>query len=106
MPRCRCLSPGNFWIAADEIGDLKEQASQLIVPFEGSSLIIPRQSPGLWKDDLSLATDGDLVHEGDCLRVNDPEMHMIVWPPLLTPHLNKWSGGDQRWRRCYSDQGQ
>ena len=64
--------PGNFWIVGDEIGDLKEQAGRLIVPLEGSSLIFPRQSPGVWKDDLSLSTEGDLVHEGDCLRVDDP----------------------------------
>lgn len=79
--------PGNFWIVGDEIGDLKEQAGRLVVPLEGSSLIFPRQSPGLWRDDLSLSTGGDLLHEGDCLRVNDPESHMIVWPPLFTPHM-------------------
>ena len=79
--------PGNFWIVGDEIGDLKEQAGRLVVPLEGSSLIFPRQSPGLWRDDLSLSTRGDLLHEGDCLRVNDPESHMIVWPPLFTPHM-------------------
>ena len=79
--------PGNFWIVGDEIGDLKEQAGRLIVPLEGSSLIFPRQSPGLWKDDLSLSTEGDLVHEDDCLRVNDADRHMIVWPPLFTPHM-------------------
>ena len=72
----------------DEIGDLKEQAGRLIVPLEGSSLIFPRQSPGIWRDDLSLSTEGDLVHEGDCLRMNDPERHMVVWPPLFTPHLS------------------
>ena len=27
------------------------------------------------------------MHEGDCLRVNDPESHMIVWHPLFTPHM-------------------
>ena len=80
--------PGNFWIVGDEIGDLKEQAGRLIVPLEGSSLIFPRQSPGIWKDDLSLSTEGELVHEGDCLRMNDPERHMIVWPPLFTSHLS------------------
>ena len=79
--------PGNFWIVGDEIGDLKEQAGRLVVPLEGSSLIFPRQSPGLWRDELSLSTGGDLLHEGDCLRVNDPESHMIVWPPLFTPHM-------------------
>ena len=79
--------PGNFWIVGDEIGDLKKQAGRLVVPLEGSSLIFPRQSPGLWRDDLSLSTGGDLLHEGDCLRVNDPESHMIVWPPLFTPHM-------------------
>ena len=80
--------PGNFWIVGDEIGDLKEEAGRLIVPLEGSSLIFPRQSPGVWRDDLSLSTEGDLVHEGDCLRMNDPERHMVVWPPLFTPHLS------------------
>ena len=80
--------PGNFWIVGDEIGDLKEQAGRLIVPLVGSSLIFPRQSPGLWRDDLSISTEGELVHEGDCLRVDDAERHMIVWPPLFTPHLN------------------
>ena len=80
--------PGNFWIVGDEIGDLKEQAGRLIVPLEGSSLIFPRQSPGIWRDDLSISTGGELVHEGDCLRVDDPERHMIVWPPLFTPHLS------------------
>ena len=30
---------------------------------------------------------GELVHEGDCLRVNDAERHMIIWPPLFTPHM-------------------
>ena len=80
--------PGNFWIVGDEIGDLKEQAGRLIVPLEGSSLIFPRQSPGLWDDDLSTSTKGELVDEGDCLRVNDAHRHMIVWPPLFTPHLS------------------
>ena len=79
--------PGNFWIVGDEIGDLKEKAGRLIVPLEGSSLIFPRQSPGVWRDDLSLSTEGDLVHEGDCLRMNDLERHMIVWPPLFTPSM-------------------
>ena len=79
--------PGNFWIVGDEIGDLKEQAGRLIVPLEGSSLIFPRQSPGLWSDDLSILTEGVLVHEGDCLSVDDTERHMIIWPPLFTPHM-------------------
>lgn len=78
--------PGNFWIVGDEISDLREQAGRLIVPLEGSSLIFPRQSPGHWRDDLSITTEGELVHEGDCLRVDDAERHMIVWPPLFTPH--------------------
>ena len=80
--------PGNFWIVGDEIGDMKEQAGRLIVPLEGSSLIFPRQSPGVWKDDLSISTKGELVHEEDCLRVDDAEKHMIVWPPLFTPHMH------------------
>ena len=80
--------PGNFWIVGDEIGDLKEHAGRLIVPLEGSSLVFPRQSPGIWKDDLSISTEGVLVHEGDCLRLNDSERHMIVWPPLFTPYLS------------------
>ena len=80
--------PGNFWIVGDEIGDLKEQAGRLIVPLEGSSLIFARQSPGVWRDDLSNSTEGELVHEGDCLRVDDADRHMIVWPPLFTPHLS------------------
>ena len=80
--------PGNFWIVGDEIGDLKEQAGRLIVPLEGSSLIFPRQSPGIWRDDLSISTEGELVHEGDRLRIDDAERHMVVWPPLFTPHLN------------------
>ena len=79
--------PGNFWIVGDEIGDLKEQAGRTIIPLEGSSLIFPRQSPSLWRDDLSITTEGELVHDGDCLRVDDAERHMIVWPPLFTPHL-------------------
>ena len=80
--------PGNFWIVGDEIGDLKEQAGRLIVPLERSSLIFPRQSPGIWRDDLSIFTEGELVHEGDCLRIDDAERHMVVWPPLFMPHLN------------------
>ena len=80
--------PGNFWIVGDEIGELKEAAGRLIVPLEGSSLIFARQSPGVWRDDLSNSTEGELVHEGDCLRVDDADRHMIVWPPLFTPHLS------------------
>ena len=80
--------PGNFWIVGDEIGDLKEQAGRLIIPLEGSSLIFARQSPGIWRDDLSISTEGEVVHEGDCLRIDDAERHMVVWPPLFTPHLN------------------
>ena len=78
--------PGNFWIVGDEIGEMKERAGMRIVPLEGSSLIFPRQSPSLWSDDLSISTEGELVHQGDCLRVNDAERHMIIWPPLFTPH--------------------
>ena len=80
--------PGNFWMVGDEIGGLKELAGRQVVPLEGSSLIFPRQSPGLWRDELSISTEGELVHEGDCLRVDDAERHMIVWPPLFTPHLS------------------
>ena len=80
--------PGNFWIVGDEVGDLKVQAGRLIVPLDGSSLIFPRQSPGFWRDDLSISTEGELVHDGDCLRVDDAERHMIVWPPLSTPHMH------------------
>ena len=80
--------PGNFWIVGDEIGDLREQAGRLVVPLEGSSLIFARQSPGVWRDDVAMATEGELVHEGDCLRVDDADRHMIVWPPIFTPHLS------------------
>ena len=79
--------PGNFWFVGDEIGDLKEQAGRLIVPLEGSSLIFQRQSPGIRRDGLSMSTEGELVHEGDCLRVDDADRHMIIWPPLSTPHM-------------------
>ena len=80
--------PGNFWIVGDEIGDLKEASGRRIIPLEGSSLIFPRQSPGHWRDDLSISTEGELLHEGDCLRVDDAERHMIIWPPLFTPNLS------------------
>ena len=79
--------PGNFWIVGDEIGELKERAGLRIVPLEGSSLIFHRQLPGFWSDELSISTVGELVHEGDCLRLNDAERHMIIWPPLFTPHM-------------------
>ena len=81
--------PGNFWIVGDEIGDLKEQAERLVVPLEGSSLVFPRQSPGMWRDDLSSSTEGELVREGDCLRLRDAAGHMVVWPPLHSPRLSE-----------------
>ena len=79
--------PGNFWIVGDEIGELKERARMPIVSLEGSSLIFHRQYPSRWSDDLSISTEGELVHEGDCLRLNDAARHMIIWPPLFTPHM-------------------
>lgn len=79
--------PGNFWIVGDEIGDMKEKALLPIVPLQGSSLIFPRQIPGIWSDELSLSTEGKLILEGDCLRLDDDKGHMIVWPPLFTPRM-------------------
>ena len=28
-----------------------------------------------------------MIADGDCLRVDDDERHMIIWPPLFTPHM-------------------
>ena len=28
-----------------------------------------------------------MILDGDCLRVDDDERHMIIWPPLFTPHM-------------------
>ena len=30
----------------------------------------------------------ELVHEGDCLRLDDAAGHMVVWPPLHSPHFS------------------
>ena len=79
--------PGNFWIVGDEIGDLKEMAGRTVVPIQGSSLIFARQVPGLWSDRTSVSTEGKLIHDGDCLRIDDDERHMVFWPPLFTPHM-------------------
>ena len=79
--------PGNFWIVGDEISELKERARRTIVPLQGSSLIFARQTPGMWSDELSISTEGELIADGDCLRVDDDERHMIIWPPLFTPHM-------------------
>ena len=79
--------PGNFWIVGDEISELKERARRTIAPLQGSSLIFARQIPGMWSDELSISTEGELIADGDCLRVDDDERHMIIWPPLFTPHM-------------------
>ena len=79
--------PGNFWIVGDEISELKESARRTIVPLQGSSLIFARQVPGIWSDELSISTEGEVVLEGDCLRVDDDQRHMIIWPPLFAPHM-------------------
>ena len=79
--------PGNFWIVGGEISELRERARRTIVPLQGSFLIFARQVPGLWSDELSISTEGEVVLEGDCLRVGDAERHMIIWPPLFAPHM-------------------
>ena len=79
--------PGNFWIVGDEISELKERARRTIVPLEGSSLIFARQVPGTWSDELSISTEGELILDGDCLRIDDEERHMTIWPPLFAPHM-------------------
>ena len=87
-----CREYGYYWKVGDEVSALGP-GEPATVSIPGSTLHFPRSrtrvdSGGGYGVALNVARiEGELVLDGDCLRVGDSEGPIIVWPPGFTPHI-------------------
>ena len=83
--------PGPYWIVGEEVRGIGPD-ELTVVSIPGSTLFFPRQKSLRGHDRVQLLADnhGELVLDGDCLRVVAPypnHNHVIVWPAGFTPHI-------------------
>ena len=78
---------GPYWIVGEEVSAVGPE-EPTVVSIPGSTLFFPRQKSVKGPRAVMAALNGgELVLDGDCLRVgrmNDPT---IVWPAGFTPHI-------------------
>ena len=85
--------PGPYWIVGDEVSALGSDEPLEISP-PHSTIYFPRQKTlrvpiARWDAE----TEGRLILDGDCLRLQDDEVlppySIVVWPPGFTPHIER-----------------
>ena len=81
-----CHEYGYYWQVGDEVSSLgPSEPTAISIP--GSTLFFPRSRTRI-EAVLHLAeAEGELVLDGNCLRIGGEDGHTIVWPPGFTPHI-------------------
>ena len=87
--------PGPYWIVGEDVSAV-DPDEPTVVSIPGSTLFFPRQKSVKGPRAIMTALNGgELILDGDCLRVGRPNPiyrnqnpnHTVVWPAGFTPHI-------------------